>query len=441
MGTRKISQLETISDGNLSGEAILPVVVSDPLLPNRKVKINQLFKGVSQGSKDEPGLCFDLDRDTGLYQNAYNQFGISFGDGGFYMTRIQNSATSSSLYITAIDDTISNADIVLSPKGTGSVRVTGQFTVADGSFILEDAAGPKVRFEVSTVGTGSTTRVLNIPQIATGTTTTLVGADTSQTLTNKTLLIDEDNLVIFDGVDEASFGLNYAASQGQRRTYVLPDPGPVTTTLEPTATSSTLVDTKAEQILLSKSLVSPKIVVDSEPGTFWATLDSSSLTANRIITIPDLSLTLVGTSTTQIIQNKTFETLVLQDPLDNTKKVTFAVDNANPTSNFTFQFPQTNSLNTTVADKNTFVTELATQYLSNKTLVRPEFVDTLASTNQITFRFDNITGNRSIRFPDADATLLSTSNVTLENVTFGAGIGAQTLVGRTKLQQFFYAGF
>ena len=109
MGTRKISQLETISDGNLSGEAILPVVVSDPLLPNRKVKINQLFKGVSQGSKDEPGLCFDLDRDTGLYQNAYNQFGISFGDGGFYMTRIQNSATSSSLYITAIDDTISNA--------------------------------------------------------------------------------------------------------------------------------------------------------------------------------------------------------------------------------------------------------------------------------------------------------------------------------------------
>ena len=57
MGTRKISQLETISDGNLSGEAILPVVVSDPLLPNRKVKINQLFKGVSQGSKDEPGLC------------------------------------------------------------------------------------------------------------------------------------------------------------------------------------------------------------------------------------------------------------------------------------------------------------------------------------------------------------------------------------------------
>ena len=88
MGTRKISQLETISDANLSGEAILPVVVSDPLIPNRKAKINQLFKGVAQGTKDLPGLCFDLDRDSGLYQDAYDQIGISFGDGGIYMSRI-----------------------------------------------------------------------------------------------------------------------------------------------------------------------------------------------------------------------------------------------------------------------------------------------------------------------------------------------------------------
>ena len=82
MGTKKISQLETISDSNLSGEAILPVVVSDPLIPNRKAKINQLHKGVSGGSKSDPGLCFDLDRDTGLYQDAYNQIGVAFGGTG-----------------------------------------------------------------------------------------------------------------------------------------------------------------------------------------------------------------------------------------------------------------------------------------------------------------------------------------------------------------------
>ena len=53
----------------------------------------------------------------------------------------------------------------------------------------------------------------------------------------------------------------------------------------------------------------------------------------------------------------------------------------------------------------------------------------------------NITGNRTIKFPDSDATLLSTDNVTLEDVNFGAGIGAQNLTGQTRQQQFFYAGF
>ena len=54
---------------------------------------------------------------------------------------------------------------------------------------------------------------------------------------------------------------------------------------------------------------------------------------------------------------------------------------------------------------------------------------------------DNLTGDRVIRFPNADATLLSTQNVTLEDVTFGAGIGANNLTGQTRQQQFFYAGF
>ena len=98
MGTKKISQLETISDANLSGEAILPVVVSDPLIPNRKAKVNQLFRGVAQGTKAAPGVAFDLDRDTGFYQNAYDQLGLAFGDGGLYCTRIDNGNSSCLLY-------------------------------------------------------------------------------------------------------------------------------------------------------------------------------------------------------------------------------------------------------------------------------------------------------------------------------------------------------
>ena len=441
MGTRKISQLDTISDANLSGEAILPVVVSDPLIPNRKAKINQLFKGVTQGTKDNPGLCFDLDRDTGLYQSAYDQIGISFGDGGFYMTRIVNAAESTSLYITAVDDTADNADIVLAPKGTGAVQVTGQFLISDGSFILQDALGPKARFEVSNVGTGTNTRIMTLPAITSGNGTVLVGDDTQQTLRNKTLLIDEDNLVLFDNQDEAIFQLAYVDSTGLRRSYFLPDAGTVVTTAEPTATSSTLIDTKSEQTMLTKTLVNLKLAADSETATNWAQFDTSALTANRIITVPDLSLELVGTETTQIIKNKTIETLLLQDPTDNTKKVNFTVANATPNQLETFQFPQTALLNTGINEISTLVTEIATETLENKTLVRPILKDNTSTSNTVTLNLDNITGTRTIRFPDADATLLSTENVTADDINFGAGIGAANLTGRTRQQQFFYAGF
>ena len=440
MGTRKISQLDTISDSNLSGEGILPVVVSDPLIPNRKVKINQLHKGLAQGEKGSPGLCFDLDRNTGLYQSAYDQLGLSFGTSGFYMTTISNSETSKSLYITAVHETSTNADIVLAPKGTGAVKVTGNFVVSDQTFILEDAQGPKARFEVSNIGTGTNTRIFTLPAITSGNGTTVVGDNTTQTLTNKTLLIDEDNLVITDGDEEAIFQINWTTTSDTRRSYLLPDAGTVTTTAEPTATSSTLLDTKAEQTVLNKSFVDIKFQTDAEIGTAFATLNTDSLTANRIITVPDINLTLVGTETTQILQNKSVESLILQDDTDSSKKITFSVTNQNSSSNQTFEVPPTNDLNNG-SDNNVFVTNTATQILSSKTIVAPVLQEAVGSSTNVTLDISNITGTRTIKFPDSDATLLSTENVTLEDVSFGAGIGGNNLTGLTRHQQFFYAGF
>ena len=440
MGTRKISQLDVISDANLSGEGILPVVVSDPLIPNRKVKINQLHKGVAQGTKAAPGLCFDLDRNTGLYQTAYDEIGLGFGDSGLYMSTISNTETYKSLYITAVHETATNADIVLSPKGTGSVKVTGNFVVSDQAFTLEDAQGPKARFEVSNVGTGTNTRIMTLPAITSGNGTVLVGDDTQQTLRNKTLLIDEDNLVITDGDEEAIFQINWAETQDTRRSYFLPDAGTVTTTLEPTATSSTLLDTKAEQTVLNKSFVDVKLVADAELNTNYAVFNTDSLTANRIISVPNTNITLVGTDATQLLQNKTIETLILQDIADATKKITFSIGNQNSSSNQTFEFPLTDNLNNG-GNNNVFVSETASQNLSNKTLVVPTIKQTIASSGSITISADNITANRTIRFPDADATLLSTTNVNVDDITFGSGIGAANLIGRTRQQQFFYAGF
>jgi len=439
VGTRKISQLDTISDANLSGEAILPVVVSDPLIPNRKAKVNQLFRGVSQGTKSEPGLCFDLDRNTGLYQNQYDEFGISFGVGGLYMSRLDNGGGSSSLYVNAVDSTADNSDIVFAPKGTGSVKVTGQFLMSDDQFILEDAQGPKARFEVSNVGTGTNTRIMTLPAITQGNGTTLVGADTTQTLTNKTILIDEDNFVLVDGDEEAIFQINWAQTVDTRRSYFLPDAGTVTTTLEPTATASTLLDTKAEQIILGKTLVNLKLAANAETDEFWAQFNTDALTANRIITIPDQSLTIVGEDSTQTLSNKSIESLILSDATDPTKKIQFNVSNSNTQTTETVYFPDTPLLSAT-GFRNTIVTEREIQTLLNKTLT-DAVLNTPGATGQVELICDNITANRVIRFPDADATLLSTNNVTLDDVNFGAGIGANNLTGQTRLQQFFYAGF
>ena len=440
MATKKISQLETISDSNLSGEAILPVVVSDPLIPNRKAKVNQLFRGVSQGTKASPGVAFDLDRDTGFYQNAYDQIGIAFGDGGLYCSRIDNGNSSTSLYMTAVDDVANNSDIVFAPKGTGSVKVTGQFLISDSSFLLEDAQGPKVRFEVGNVGTGTTTRIMTLPAITSGSGTTLVGDDTQQTLTNKTILIDEDNFVITDNTEEAIFQLNWPTTSGARRSYLLPDAGTVTTTAEPTATSSTLLDTKTEQTVLSKTFVNMKLAANAETATSWAQWNTSALTANRTITVPDLSLILVGTETTQSLSNKTVAGLILSDTTDVSKRLTFDLSNVNTSTNNSIKFPSTAVLNNSGTSE--IILDKATQVQENKTFVRPVLRETTGGTSQtVTLDTTNITGNRTIKFPNADATLLSTDNVTLEDVNFGAGIGAANLAGRTRLQQFFYAGF
>jgi hypothetical protein len=439
VGTKKISQLSDIADANLSGEAILPVVVSDPLIPNRKARINQLFRGLSAGSKATPGLAFDLDRDSGMFQNQYNELGLSWGPGGVYFTRLLNSDGSTSNYLAALDSEVDNSDIVLAPKGTGSVRFTGQCRVDDGAFILEDSQGLKARFEISGIGSGASTKIFNLPPITSGNGTVLIGDDTQQTLRNKTILVGEDDFVLVDGTEEAIFQLDWTESVSTRRAYFLPDAGAITTTGEPNANNSTLLDTKAEQIVLGKKFVqlTAQQTYDSE---FAAVFNTSALTANRTLTVPDISLTLLGTDSTQTVTNKVYADAIFASETTITKKINFDLENITDNTNETYQFPPNSALNNG-GGNNVFVTERAAQDLRNKTLLSPVVRPAFGGSGAVVFNLDNITETRTISFPNADATLLSTENVTLDDVTFGAGIGAATLTGRTRQQQFFYAGF
>ena len=154
-----------------------------------------------------------------------------------------------------------------------------------------------------------------------------------------------------------------------------------------------------------------------------------------------MNVTLVGTGATQVLSNKSIQGLILADTTDVTKKLTFSLDNINTGTNETLEFPPTDNLNNGGAEN---VLERAIQTMRGKTLIDAKF-DRVDSGGGATFTVQvdttNITGNRTVKFPDADATLLSTQNVTLEDVSFGAGIGAQNLTGQTRQQQFFYAGF
>lgn len=434
MATKKISQLDGIDDANLSGEAILPVVVSDPLIPNRKSKVNQLFKTVSAGTKAAPGLCFDLDRDTGLYQNAYNQFGISYGSGGFYFSRIENTDGSSTNLITVADDSATNSNIIISPKGAGRVEVTGQLLLSDNLFVLQDNSDNtrKARFEVGNIGNTGGTRVFTLPEIVTGGGTVLLGDDTNQLITNKDIVIEDQRFTIRDGVGNteknARFTFDWDETVTGTKTYQLPDPGIAVVTSE-------LIDDVSTQKLSAKTLIDAKFASTTATDAPAITFDTAALDSDRTITFPNLSLTLVGTDATQTMSNKVIKDLILADGTTPTKRIIFNLDNQFESLNYQFQFPGQNINEAT--GPSTIATTNATQKLSNKELNRVDLVDDIDQQRRVRIDLSNITQLRNIKFPDSDATLLSTNNVALDDVQFGAGIGAQKLTSRVRQQQLY----
>ena len=198
MATKRISQLDTIADALVTGEAVLPIVISDPLIPNRKAKINQLFRSLSAGSATAPGMAFDLDRDTGIYQSAVNEIGLTFGSASLYNSRTANTDGSSTLVIRAIDSASANTNVQISPQGSGFFTVQGQTVLTDVQFYLQgdQNTAKRAHFNVDTISSQSGTRRFDLPDVGSSTSTTLVANDTFQTLTNKTVLITDANLSI-----------------------------------------------------------------------------------------------------------------------------------------------------------------------------------------------------------------------------------------------------
>ena len=350
MGTKRISQLDTLADEVLTGEAILPVVISDPLIPNRKARINQLFKGVSAGSQSAPGLAFDLDRDTGLYQNQYNEIGLAFGTSSMYYRKQDNADGSATIRLIAGDTTSANVNIDLRPQGSGKFLVNGPTELTDVNFFLADDQNPdkRAKFEISNVTTGAGIRTFSLPNTGSFTSTTLIGNDTAQTITNKTIIIEDNNLQIIgssDGGKIARFETD-AWESPVTHIYRLPDYGT-------TASQSTLIDTITEQDVSNKNLINPTVsdIASGDPNnpTPKMTLDASPLTTDRSVTFPDQSFVIAGADATQTFTNKNYADPYFVNGADTTARIFIDATNVTGATTLRYEFPAT-GLNTNILD-------------------------------------------------------------------------------------------
>lgn len=444
MGTKRISQLQTVGDDLVTGEAVLPIVISDPLIPNRKARVNQLFRSVSAGSQTAPGMAFNLDRDTGLYQSNVNEIGITFGTAALYNSRNQNSDGSSTLEIRAIDTASANANVEITPQGSGYFTVDGTTIFTDNTLFFEDDQNPgkRVFFNVGTVSTAGGTKRFDFPNLGANTTTTFLATDTNQTITNKTIIIKDSDLSITGSTNAAKIAKfeTDAWDAPGLHTYRLPDFGAA-------ITQSTILDDVTEQDVYNKNMVNPTFSNtpsnDENDPTRYVIFDQSELTQDRTVTFPDLNVKVVGEASTQILTNKTYEGAIFQDTDDNSKKVTLEMENIPTNNNLVFSFPGgsvTAPLNNGT-DPNVLVAERATQTLAYKTLEYVAINNPDNVNGIINIDTTNITGAVNIQFPDGDATLLSTNNIDAVGVSFGGPLAAPTFGGRLRLQTFFQAGW
>jgi len=444
VGTKRISQLDTIADELVTGEAILPIVISDPLIPNRKTKVNQLFRSIAAGSTSAPGLAFDLDRDTGLFQSAIDEIGITFGTSTLYQSRIANVDGSSTVRMLVQDTASANANMLIQPQGSGYFSVSGitQFNDSTTYFTGDQNSSKKVVFNVDTVSTAGGTKRFDFPSVGGNTTTTFLATDTFQTITNKTLIIKDSELSITGSTDTAKiakFETDAWDAPGEH-IYRLPDFGAG-------ISQSTLLDDITEQDVYNKNMVNPTFSntpsTDENSPTRYVIFNSSVLTSDRTVTFPDLNVTVVGEASTQILTNKVYEGAIFQDTTESSKKITFALGNLNDNTNLQYTFPEgslAEPLNNGT-DANKLVAERATQTLAFKTMEFMQINNPDNLNGIISIDASNIEESVTIRFPAGDATLLSTNNVDAVGVAFGGSLSAPVLGGQLRLQSFFQAGW
>ena len=185
---------------------------------------------------------------------------------------------------------------------------------------------------------------------------------------------------------------------------------------------------------------------DENNPTRYVIFDQSGLTQDRNVVWPDLNIKVVGEESAQTISNKVFKGAVFcdTDPSDGEgRKIQFDLSNIEDNQSYVFRFPDnepTAPLNNGT-DANLLVSEKKTQTLYNKTMELMKINNPNNLNGVVTVDASNIEGAVSIQFPNADATLLSTNNISDVAISFGGALAAPVLGGQIRLQQHFMSGW
>lgn len=177
-------------------------------------------------------------------------------------------------------------------------------TIQDSNLTIQDNGDntKQLKFEASGISAGQT-RTLTAPDAS----TTLVGTDATQTLTNKTIVAANNTISgLLHGtqVDNPSSGIHGVT-------------GSVVGTTDTQSLSNKTLGNSNAITVLDSSLV----IQDNSDPTKQAQFQASSITAGqtRTYTLPDASTTVVGTDATQTLTNKTLTGSLVSDYVDSTE--------------------------------------------------------------------------------------------------------------------------
>jgi len=338
---------------------------------------------------------------------------------------------------------------------------TNTINAQDDAFVIQASTSSSRQLDFSVIGDGATKTTIQVVQTADRTVTipdatdTLVGRATTDILTNKTItsptvsgLILSDASIVFEGATADAFETTLTVTDPTAdRTVTIQDS---TDTLVGRATTDTLTNKTIGDTNIINAQDDAFTIDDAADATLQIdfnaagttgtkTTITSSQTANRVLTLPDVTDTVVTKTTTDTLTNKSIDltdntltgttsefNAALSD--DNFATLTNSITLTNKSIDLTG-----NTLTGTTAEFNTalsdddFATLTNPVTLTNKTITSPiidgtgiVFEGATADAFETTLTATDPTADRTVTIQDTTDTLVGRATTdTLTNKTIG----------------------